>query len=100
MEGLPRDVVRYRALLRGCKWTDGRKLEVHRGFDDITLQRLLEREIRTLRATWRGLETAYGAAIEALPKETRSQRLGRAYGVKRLSSTLPAIAIAQIKGMI
>jgi hypothetical protein len=29
------------------------------------------REIRTLRAMWRGLETAYGAAIEALPKRKR-----------------------------
>jgi hypothetical protein len=47
------------------------------------------REIRTLRAMRRGLETAYGAATEALPKETGSQRLGRPYGAKRQSSTLP-----------
>ena len=37
------------------------------------------REIRTLRAMRRGLETAYGAANEALPKETGSQRLGCTY---------------------
>ena len=47
------------------------------------------REIRTLRAMWRGLETAYGTAIEALPTETGSPRLGWAYGAKRQSSTLP-----------
>jgi len=47
------------------------------------------REIRTLRAMWRGLETAYGTAIEALPTETGSPRLGWVYGAKRQSSTLP-----------
>ena len=46
-------------------------------------------EIRTLRAMRRGLETAYGAANEALPKETGSQRLGCTYGDQRQSSTLP-----------
>jgi hypothetical protein len=49
------------------------------------------REIRTLRAMRRGLETAYGAASEALPKETGSQRLGCTYGDQRQSSTLPAV---------
>jgi hypothetical protein len=42
-----------------------------------------------LRAMRRGLETAYGAASEALPKETGSQRLGCTYGDQRQSSTLP-----------
>ena len=50
------------------------------------------REIRTLRAMRRGLETAYGTATEALPKETGSHPLGRAYGDKRQSSTLPGTA--------
>jgi len=40
------------------------------------VQERVVREIRTLRAMRRGLETAYGAANEALPKETGSQRLG------------------------
>ena len=38
------------------------------------------REIRTLRAMRRGLETAHGSDIEALPTETGSNKLGRAYG--------------------
>ena len=38
------------------------------------MQERVVREIRTLRAMWRGLETAYGTATEALPKETGSQR--------------------------
>jgi len=57
-----------------------------------SVQERVVREIRTLRAMRRGLETAYGTATEALPKETGSHPLGRAYGDKRQSSTLPGTA--------
>ena len=57
------------------------------------------REIRTLRAMRRGLETAYGTATEALPKETGSQQLGRAYGEKRQSSTLPGLSASAYRGL-
>jgi hypothetical protein len=45
-------------------------------------------EMGTLGLTWRGLETGYGSASEALPEETGSQRIGRTYGAWRQSSTL------------
>ena len=45
-------------------------------------------EIGTLGVMWRGLETAYGPAREALPEETGSQRIGRTFGVPRQSPTL------------
>ena len=45
-----------------------------------SVQERVVREIRTLRAMRRGLETAHGSDIEALPTETGSNKLGRAYG--------------------
>ena len=45
-------------------------------------------EMGTLGLRWRGLETGYGSASEALPEETGSQRIGRTSGVWRQSSTL------------
>ena len=47
------------------------------------------REIRTLRAMWRGLETAYGAVSEALPTETGSNGSAGPTEHRRQSSTLP-----------
>ncbi len=64
------------------------------------------REIRSLGARWRGLETgsrlksarwvrggggwkrAHGSVSEALPEETGSQQIGGTYGAPRQSSTL------------
>ena len=45
-----------------------------------SVQERVVREIRTLRAMRRGLETAHGSDIEALPTGTGSNKLGRAYG--------------------
>jgi len=39
------------------------------------------REIRSLRAMWRGWEPAHGPDSEALPTEKGEQRIGRTYGV-------------------
>jgi hypothetical protein len=38
------------------------------------------REIRSLRARWRGWKPAYGSASEPLPNGNREQQIGRAYG--------------------
>ena len=45
-----------------------------------SVQERVVRKIRTLRAMRWGLETAHGSDIEALPTETGSNKLGRAYG--------------------
>jgi hypothetical protein len=50
------------------------------------------REICTLGAMWRGLETGLRLAIEALPEETGRNKLGLTYGTPRQSSTRPALA--------
>jgi hypothetical protein len=47
------------------------------------------REIRTLGAMWRGLETDSRFGIEALPTETGSNKLGQTFGTPRQSSTRP-----------
>jgi hypothetical protein len=47
------------------------------------------RETRTLRAMRRGLQTAYGAANEALPTGNGEKQIGRTNGAQRQSSTLP-----------
>ena len=40
-----------------------------------------------------GWKRTYGSASEALPTETGSKQIGRAYGVPRQSSTRPSISI-------
>jgi hypothetical protein len=45
------------------------------------------REIRTLRAMWRGLETTHGSDTEALSTETESKQSNRTFAVRRVETT-------------
>jgi hypothetical protein len=50
------------------------------------------REICTLGAMWRGWKRVHGPAIEALPTETRSNKLGQTFGTPRQPSTRPSLS--------
>jgi hypothetical protein len=52
------------------------------------------REIRTLRAKWRGLETESRTTLHGHEEGNPGYRRGKTYGLPRQSSTLPALLAA------
>ena len=62
------------------------------GYSGATVQERVVREIRTLRARWRGLETESRITLAGHEGGNPGYRQGRSYGPPRQVPTLPAIA--------